>query len=330
VCERWTEIFTLEPTGEGFGEVVIAVAGDEAAIAYTEWIDDHNVAVRFLRIAFDGTPKGASILLRAYHVGSGQIANPDFYGALSMATDGSRYMLCWGDYPPVRCATVSLATGEVAQSEIASAPSGIHRPHVAYGPSGWFLFHGNATAIALGNDARPMGMSITVPATLAVGTASGYAVAGGETGQVYRLGPDLKTTAGPIELGGQTAPRISAIAAMGDTLSVGGDASETRIDASNRVTKTPLGAFSLTVVASGMDGVGVAGSSWEGVAQYRYVDNGGNVVSAKNVGCAPRDRALSIAAAGNGFLIASLDPDSPRQVFYSQAYRGLRVVRVPP
>ncbi len=140
---------------------------------------------RFIWIAtcqgLDGG-KLATLIVGNYEVSYGQLAAGGFYGGLTMATDGSRYMLCWSEAFQLGCAAIGVGSGDVSSSVFVIPNSQlVQSPHVAQGAAGWFVYSGfaasNNSAIALDNDAQAIGVPISVPATNAVATTNGFAVA---------------------------------------------------------------------------------------------------------------------------------------------------------
>jgi hypothetical protein len=323
----------VAPAGEGFGEAVVVAAGSEAAVTVTRWQQSRDVTVELQRINVGGAVLGSPIPLHTYHVCCGQLAIGDFYGGVSMTTDGSRYLLCWGEAYQIGCATVPVGGGNASFSALLpTAPNVfITSPHVALGPSGWYVFYlDGSTALAqlLGDDAKPMGAPVAVPEGLVTGTTSGFAVVSRMGAGVSRLGPDLKTTAGPIPF----APTPSAIVALGDALSIVGEGSETRIDASNQSTQTVLAdstAPYAMAVAPRQGAVGVVWRSGNDALRFRAVDAASHAGPVEDVGCVGYGIAPSISAVSDGFLVATPDPAGTFQIFYAPLSPTIRVAHVP-
>jgi hypothetical protein len=327
-----TEIASLSaPAGQGFGEAVIAASANEVAVAYTRWSESEDVAVEVQRFSLNGAALGAPVLLHGYHVCCGQLANGGFYGALSMATDGSRYMMCWAEAQQIGCAALPVGGGDASFSAIDPGQGQLVRsPHVVHGASGWRVFYSaeSPVAVALDDQAKALGAPVSVPGTLAAATTSGFAVASTEGKGAFRLDSTLKTVSGPLPIDGP----IDGIATLGDIVSVVGGSSETRIDPEDHLTPTLLAdsnGFHRMAAAPRKVFVGVAWSSTlDPVIRFSAVDSVSHAGPIQRVGCAAGYVVPAIAATDDAFFVAAPSPEGAHEIFYNQVYPTLRVTRL--
>jgi hypothetical protein len=345
-----TEIARLTaPTGEGFGEAVIAAAGNELLVAYTrvnQARDVHVEAQRFSREkASIGAPIGSPISLHTYNLYTGQMAPLEngFHGNLSMATDGNRYVLCWGELSQRECAAIPVGAGEAVVASIVPASGDyVYVSRVVHGAAGWFAFtRSNLTtgnkpvALELGEDASLSQVhQLQTPAVLggvlATATASGFAVVSTYTSNSWltRLGPDLKPTGNSLDLG----LVATGIAASGDVVSAVGETAVVRVDESDHLTTSPLGGQSLKRnVFAFKDGT--FGVTWteSDKTLLAPIDAANQVGAIEQVGQSPSGIHFltpRVAVSEDGVFFASPHPDGEFEIFYNQVFPTLRVTRL--
>lgn len=149
---------------------------------YSRWIEQsRDILVYFQRFALDGAALGDPALLHTYNENAGQYAANGFYGRSTIATDGSRFVACWGEALQVGCAAVTAGSGEVSFHAIVPGNNDFaFAPNVTFGPSGFRVFYLGPqvvpTTVALDEQANPTGAPVTVPALalLTVATDVGY------------------------------------------------------------------------------------------------------------------------------------------------------------
>jgi hypothetical protein len=323
------------PDGEGFYEAAIAATATEVGLVYSRWIEEtRDILVYFQRFSLDGAALGDPVVLHTYNENAGQYAANGFYGRPTIATDGSRFVACWGEAYQVGCAAVTAGSGEASFHLIVPGNNvSAFAPNVTFGPSGFRVFYlGPAvtpTTVALDQQASPTGLTVTVPvaALMAVATDAGYV--GGARGSVeaFRLGPDLQPVGDPIEL-----PNVATgIAWLGDAVSVVGGFAETRIDAAGKAKSVilvtgdePQG----MAVAPWKGGAGVVWSSMDRHLRLSVVSPSSEPGPILDVGCSEDQSVPSIAAVPDGLLVASPRPEGAHEIFYGKAYPRLRITHV--
>ncbi len=273
-------------------------------------------------------------MLNTYRVCCGQLADPRFYGGLSIATDGKGFMTCWGEGNKTRCASIPTNGGTIAQSTLLSGDGIIQGPHVVPAPSGWVVFYGAHSVLAIDASTHSIGFPNTmIPATLAAATTSGFAVGSPEKNTVQRLDRAFQPVGPAIDVAGRdpsAAARLTSIAATDDALSLLQGVVALRIDPQNQIVATPLDVSSIASLVATADGVAIAGATFENLVKFRRLDAASHVTVSRTVGCATDDSAPAIAKSGERFIVATLDPDGARSVFYAKAYRAIHVFAVDP
>lgn len=340
------------PEGEGFGEAVIAAAGSELLVAYTRLNEAREVQVevqRFSRAkASLGAALGAPMLLHTYALTAGQLAylSGGFHGNLSLATDGDRYMLCWGEQWARGCAAIPVGEGPATVASVVLNEGELAHPsQVVHGSAGWFAFTTSSApvgyapvALELGLDAslqkiHPLELPLQVDRLLVTPTPSGFAVvaiAPGLKAYLVRFGPDLTPSGQPLALG----TRITWLASSGEVVSAVGPEAVVTIDALDQVTTMPLGGQGLfrNIVASGNGAFGVTWSSLD-QSLFCTVDAAQQVSEIRQVGQSPKELSFltpSAAFTDEGFFFASPHPDGQFEVFYNAVFPTLRVTHLAP
>lgn len=321
------------PPGKGFGEAALAATDSEVALVYTRWdIEERDVTVFLQRFTIGGAPLGEPALLHTYNVCCGQLAVGDFYGLPSVATDGKRFVTCWGEAFQLGCASVAAGTGEVSFHAVAPKTNSFSfAPHVTAGPAGFRVFYSDpevsAATVALDEQANPIGDSVSVPAAIAVATPAGWAVASPGTVGVSFLDASLQP------LGPAVAPpdAVDGIVALGDAVAVVGGHTVTLIDAGGQVSSVPVASEqgSHRMAAAQREGdVGVAWSSSDEILRFSDVAAGIAAGPQRSVGCAMSAVTPAIAAVSDGFLVAAPRPEGGLEAFYKTVYPRIRVTHV--
>jgi hypothetical protein len=226
-----TTTATLKPApGRTFGQIAAASAGDEGAIAYTESDeeDSHGIVrnhVVLQRLDATGAVWGPRVEL--------DTVESKGYGppALTVATDGGRYLACWQRESSIACAGVPVGQGPAFP---ALSVNGAW-PSLAYGSGTFALAYGVPEHVAIVRVASN-GSAVGSPASFATGegthpraflaaTQSGFALVDGDDGgnsnvRVHRLDSDFAPIAPPIDLGMHLRFR-AAIAAYGTNVAIG-------------------------------------------------------------------------------------------------------------
>lgn len=199
--------------GATFHALAAASAGDEGAIAYVE-SSPAQITVKLQRLDGGGAKRGEAITLG--------VISTDALSGLTIASDGSRYITCWGDDAQITCATAPVSAGSASPGLVIAGTA----PALAYNAGTLALAYGlpkqlavvkiTSDAVAAGSptlfDAGD-GMSFDQIPLLAA-TAGGFALVGGESVQLHLLDLSLDPVATPIFLG-ENSWFFAAIAASG-------------------------------------------------------------------------------------------------------------------
>ena len=129
----------------------------------------------------------------------------------------------------------------------------------------------------------------------------------------------------------QLSSVAEGIAALGDSVSVVGGRSETRIDAAGAATEVVLASADGShhmAVAPRNGAVGVVWSSIDEVVRFAAVSAASVPGPVRNVGCAAQVEVPAIAAVPDGFLVAAPRPEGGHDAFYNQVYPKIRITHV--
>ena len=230
-----TTTATLTPApGRTFGRLAAASAGDQAAIAYTESDEADGGGVVRSRVLLQrldamGAADGPPVELATVE------SNDSGPPALTLATDGDRYLACWQRESSIACAGAPVGEGPAfpALSVDGAWPS------LAYGSGTLALAYGAPGYVAVVRVASD-GSAAGSPASFATGegtfpraflgaTESGFALADADDAwnsprranvRVRRLASTFAPLAPPIDLGMQIWFRAS-LAAHGANVAIG-------------------------------------------------------------------------------------------------------------
>lgn len=191
-----------------FGQIAATAAGDGGAIAYAEFekSTDGNLVqktrIMLQRLDSAGATQGSAIELG--------INPPDAPARVTLASDGIRYIACWGGYgDDIACATAPVAEGNATPALSING----HWPSIAHGSAGWALAYGLPGQLAilhLADDGTAVGDPVFLEGnsdgnseTLLAPTEAGFVLAGhlGESIHVFWLDSDFARVGTPIDLG---------------------------------------------------------------------------------------------------------------------------------
>jgi hypothetical protein len=226
-----TTTATWKPaSGRTFGEIAAASAGDEGAIVYTESDapDSQGIvrsSVLVQRLDATGAVWGPRVELDTVELSG--YRSP----ALTLATDGARYLACWQREGTIACAGVAIDQGTVFP---ALSVNGAW-PSLAYGAGTFALAYGVPEQVAVvrvasdgtavGNPASFDAGEGTDPRALLSASASGFALVDGDDGasayaRVRHLDKSCAALHPPIDLGVHLWSYAS-LAAYGTSVAVG-------------------------------------------------------------------------------------------------------------
>ena len=189
------------PADGAFGEIAVASAGNEGAIAYAA-VEDSKTRIMLQRLDHAGAMNGSTIELGVLAL--------DKASRITLASDGIQYIACWAGHDE----TIACATAPVAEGNASPGLSMAGRwPSIAYGSGGWALGYGIAEQLAvvhLANDGTIKGEPALFaasggadPEVILKATESGFALLGesAEKMHVFSLDKQLLSISAPIDLG---------------------------------------------------------------------------------------------------------------------------------
>lgn len=186
--------------GAVFKAVAAASAGDEGAVAYVE-SSAAKARIKLQRLDSRGARRGDAIELG--------VLGTELPSGLTIASDGSRYIICWSDDAQIACATAPAGEGS-ASPWLARAGS---TPALAYAEGTWALAHslpGKLALVKLTSDGALAGSPTLFddehdgtlrPTPLLAATHDGFVLVGGSRVHMHLLDHALEPIAAPMDLG---------------------------------------------------------------------------------------------------------------------------------
>lgn len=214
---------TLTPApGRAFGTMAAASAGDEGAVVYTE-SDEEGGSSHIVLQRLDA--KGAV---------SGPPVELDTVGttALTLATDGDRYLACWQRESAIACAGVPVGQGPAFPALTVDGAS----PSLAYGAGTFALAYGvpeHVAVVRVASDGSAVGIRAlfatgegTQPSAFIAAAESGFVLVDGDddpngNAHAHRLDSALAPIDAPIDLGMDLWFHGAAVAAYGTNVAIG-------------------------------------------------------------------------------------------------------------
>lgn len=196
--------------GRSFIALASATAGAEGAIAYAEVTDSAGSStqarIKLQRLDSAGATRGDAVELGA--MASGTLSG------LTLASDGSQYIACWGDEDSsqISCATVSAGQGSASPALSMAGRA----PALAYNAGTWALAYGtpgHLAVVKLTSDGLAAGSPAWFDAgeepsfgmiPLLAPTKLGFVLAGGRDVRVHQLDFAFAEVAAPVDLGVET------------------------------------------------------------------------------------------------------------------------------
>ncbi len=212
--------------GHSITALAAATTGTEGAIAYAEVILGSDGTQTQARIKLQRLDSAGAVQGDAVELGAMKSAA---VSGLTVATDGYRYLACWGDdeSDSISCATVPVGPGSVSPglSTVGVAPA------LVYNAGTWALaygYPGNLAIMKITSDGLAAGAPMLFEAgdaklfariPLLAATKSGFLLAGGDHVSVHQLDLEFAETTAPVHLG-QDAGSFAAIAASGTSVAI--------------------------------------------------------------------------------------------------------------
>jgi hypothetical protein len=291
-------------------------------VVYPESTGGSSWRIRLQRLTQAGLTNGAPVDL-----GTSTSQAP----RVAVAADGAGYMACWENGTMVTCVSLAEAStqGTGGFSDTGAVPA------LTYGAGGWFLAYqaaanGGARTVPLDGAGRPQSTASslatgTAPLPQVAATTSGYALAVAVPQQylsLFRFGADGSTHGSEVTVESGWSSLEVGIGASGDNVALvwagATGAYAVVVDASgHKSAKATLssagnGGYGRVSATGGAGSFAASWSSAGGSIFYRALDASGVAQGTPRsaIDVVWDDNPHSIAAVGDGFLVASTEHGS--------------------